>query len=329
MKLVAPFSNLSEVEMLIHCGADELYCGINTPEWAGRFGGRLWMNRRSPDSANLMSLKDLSLAIERAHDNGVPVYLTLNAPYYPEETVGYVLRLCEKLFQEQGVDGFIVADMNLLFHISEREFPARLHLSSLGSCFNRLSADFFHSLGVERIILPRQLRLSEIEELTSRATNAVEFEVFALNDGCYYEEGFCQTSHALGPFCMEQWKIEEVERGLSPLKKEELEANEKNAREYLWVQNNCGSSSRPDGLPEGPCALCWFAHFRDWNIDALKIVGREASFLRKMRSLQLAKAVLDKANEGADRESIRQFARSLRNTPELCDRGYMCYFRDE
>jgi putative protease len=99
-------------------------------------------------------------------------------------------------------------------------------------------------------------------------------------------------------------------------------------REYLWYQNNCGSSFQQNGLPNGPCSLCWFGHFRDWGVTAVKIVGREASFYRKMRSLQLVKAVMAEVKEGGACEKIAQFARSLRATPEYCDKGYMCYFRD-
>ena len=96
----------------------------------------------------------------------------------------------------------------------------------------------------------------------------------------------------------------------------------------MWYQNNCGSSCQKDGLPNGPCSLCWFADFRAWGVAAVKIVGREASFFRKMRSLQLVKAVMDEVREGASANSIAELARSLRKTPEYCEKGYMCYFRE-
>ncbi len=326
MKIVAPLSSFEEAEMLLHFGADELYCGVSTPEWKERFGDQWWMNRRDPSQANIFSLQDIQKVAELAHERDVQVHLTLNASFYPRKIADYVLKLCEKLTSEIHVDGLIVSDLNLLMLLSREKFPVRIHLSSLGSCFNSESVDFYKSLGVKRIILPRQLRLSEINQLISKADTEMEFEVFAVNDGCYFEEGFCQTSHSLGAFCLTGWEVKPRGNGISS---EELQDHLKNFQEYLWYQNNCGSSFQADGLPNGPCSLCSFGHFRDWGVKAVKIVGREASFYRKMRSLQMVKAVMDKVRNGSGPEEIAEYARYLRGTPEYCEKGYMCYFRDD
>jgi putative protease len=323
MKIIAPVTTFKEAEMLLHFGADELYCGVNTPEWNEHFGSRCWMNRRDPSQSNIFSWEDIQNVVKLAHENDVPVHLTLNAPFYPRGSVGYLLKLAEKLVSELCIDGFIVSDFNLLMRLSREKLPVRIHLSSLGSCFNSESVEFYLSLGVKRIILPRQLRLSEISHLIAKANPQMEFEVFALNDGCYFEEGFCQTSHTLGAFCLTDWEVSG--HGVS---QEEVEARLKDSRDYLWYQNNCGSTFQADGLPNGPCSLCWFGQFRDWGIKAVKIVGREASFYRKMRSLQLVRAVMDEVRNGASREKIGEYARSVRGTPEYCEKGYMCYFRE-
>ena len=59
MKIVAPVSSPVEMEMLLHFGADEIYCGVATPEWEDHFGGQWWMNRRSPKGANLVSWEEI------------------------------------------------------------------------------------------------------------------------------------------------------------------------------------------------------------------------------------------------------------------------------
>jgi putative protease len=46
-----------------------------------------------------------------------------------------------------------------------------------------------------------------------------------------------------------------------------------------------------------------------------------------MRSLQLVKAVVDEVSGEANPDDVVRFARALRNTPDYCDKGYMCYFR--
>lgn len=327
MKIIAPISKIEELEMLLHCGADELYCGIRTPEWEKSFG-QWWINRRSPQIANILSLEDLSTITGKAHEKGAQVHIAMNASFYPGAGMDFVLRLCQTLVEKIHVDGLIVSDLNLLMALSLEKLPVRIHLSSLGSCFNSESVAFYQSLGVKRIILPRQLTVSDIDRLIHRSGPAMEFEVFALNDGCFYEEGYCQTSHALGAFCLTAWDMavrHSIKRMVSSY---ELEKNQKKYREYQWFLNNCGSSFQQDGLPNGPCSLCWFGRFRDWGVTAVKIVGREASFVRKMGSIQLVKAVMDKVREKASSEGIASYARHIRNTPAYCDSGHMCYFRE-
>jgi U32 family peptidase len=329
MKIATPVSSVQEVEMLLHYGADELYCGLNTQQWAASLGPRGWMNRRSPSAANLTSESDLKTVVSMAHAGDVPVHVTLNAPFYAGESLDYVVDLAQTLACDLGVDSLIVSDINLLIRLEQKNLPVRLHLSSLGSCFNAPTVDFYRKLGVKRIILPRQLKLSEIKQLVSRAGPEMEFEVFALNDGCVYEEGFCQTTHTMGPFCMTDWQPVPFPMACDEQQLRDLEERVHDLRHYRWYQNNCGSSYQDDGLPNGPCSLCGFSYFRDWGITAVKIVGREASFYRKMRSLQMVKAVMNEIDNGADAGEIKDLARSIRATPDHCRKGYMCYFRDE
>ena len=329
MKIATPVSSVQEVEMLLHYGADELYCGLNTQKWAASLGPRCWMNRRSPSAANLTSETDLKTVVTMAHANDVPVHVTLNAPFYPGESLDYVVGLAESLAGDPGVDSLIVSDVNLLIRLSQKKLPVRLHLSSLGSCFNAYTVEFYRKLGVQRIILPRQLKLSEIRDLVTHAGPGMEFEVFALNDGCVYEEGFCQTTHTMGPFCMTDWQPVPLYIAGNEQQPLDLQARVEDLRRYGWYQNNCGSSYQADGLPNGPCSLCGFRYFKDWGIAAVKIVGREASFYRKMRSLQMVKAVMNEVDRGAGADEIKAMAQSIRATPDHCRQGYMCYFRDE
>ena len=328
MVIVAPVSSVHEVEMLIDNGADELYCGLNPPEWEARVGARWWINRRSPAHASFNSFDDLRETIRRAHRSKVPVYLTVNAPFYPGSAVPYLLDLSQRLVYELEVDGLIVSDLNFLLSLARLDLPASIHLSSLGGCYNRHTVEFYSGLGVRRIILSRQLRRSEIERIVKGAPSGVAFEVFGLNDGCYFEEGYCQASHTLGPFCLSQWEEAAPWTAKGHISSEDLECDREQLRKYLWFQDNCGSSFQKNGLPNGPCSLCWLGQFRDWGVHGVKIVGREASFHRKMASLQLVKAVMDLVRKGGTSEEVSQSALSFRATPELCDTRYMCYYGD-
>ena len=328
MKITAPLSAVNEIDMLLHYGADEIYCGIQPPDWETTFGSLNWLNRRAPKGANLTSVSDIKLVTEKAHDSGAAVHIALNAPFYTEEGIEYVTDLAFKLVDEADIDTVIINDLNLLFRLKETNFPANIHLSSLAGCMNSHAVSFYKSLGIKRVILPRQLQYREIERIVRSFGDEMEFEVFAVNDGCYYEESFCQTTHGVGgPFCLVDARLQPIGSEAVSISSQRLAHHQEQYKSYLWFQNNCGSTFQEDGLPNGPCSLCGFGHFRDWGVTALKVIGREAAFYRKMRSLQMVKAVVDETRLGVLPEEIADFSKKIRSTPEYCEKGYMCYFR--
>ncbi len=329
MKITAPISRLEELEMLLANGADELYCGLHIPEWEKKHGSRWWLNRRDPVQANLATAKDLKEIVSQAHEQDVAIHMTVNSPYYPRNSLVDLTRYIAGILSDIPFDSLIISDINLLSRLSAMRLPVSLHLSSLGACYNSGSVAFYKSLGVKRIILSRHLRLSEIKHLVKRNRHQMEFEVFALNDGCYFEEGLCQTSHALGAFCMSGLNTTVSANGKTGLTPKKMAEKQEELQEYLWFQNNCGSSYHKNGLPNGPCSLCAFGLFRDWGVHAVKVVGREASFHRKLGSMQLTRAVMDLVQQGCPTEEIAELSRHYRDTPELCDKGYLCYFREQ
>jgi hypothetical protein len=63
------------------------------------------------------------------------------------------------------------------------------------------------------------------------------------------------------------------------------------------------------------------------GVTAVKVVGREANTQRKLRSVQMVRAVIERsARVGED--DVKAFAQGLRRKPEYCRSGYMCYYRD-
>src|SRR5262249_33811054 len=119
MKVLAPISSPEELEMLSAAGAEELYCGIVPREWMEKYTGAVWLNRRSPKGGSLESYADLRQLVDSAHKLGLPIFTTLNAPYYTAEQIPLVLDLARRLSEEVGVDALIVTNINLLLRLSE------------------------------------------------------------------------------------------------------------------------------------------------------------------------------------------------------------------
>lgn len=310
MKILAPLKNSQEVLPLLEAGADEFFCGLTPPSWEKRYGGA-WANRRAPLSAGIPDIDDFERVVDSAA--GRPVYVALNAPWYPP---GAVEMLAEfgALLLEKGASALIVADMDLLLALSEGGAASKLHVSSLATCNNSGAATFFRELGVSRVILPRHLTLEEIKEIS---VPGLELEAFLLNDGCVFEEGLCATTHAAGTFCLGDGEGTE---GVTP------ETVERYAF-WKWTLNHCGCQTSR-GYPVGPCGLCALPRLLSIGIASFKVVGREASLARKEKAVELAARAMGIAREGGGPEEIRQAVIDLRGAAPMCESAHLCYYPD-
>lgn len=309
MKILAPLRSSGEVPRLVAEGADEFYCGLTPPGWAESFG-QAWVHRRNPGSAGVPDLEDMRRIVDLARPR--PVYATLNAPSYPAGAVPRLLEFGKLLLEDVGVAALIVAEWELLLALCEQGLGPRLHVSSLASCRNPGAAAFYRSLGVSRVILPRHMTLREIEETV---IPGLEWEVFALNDGCVFEEGICATTHAYGPFCLNDCLAARSGR------------LDRRYEFWKWTLNNCGSQTSR-GYTLGPCGLCALPRLAQIGIASLKVVGREASLARKAASVRLAAVALRHAERGAGPDDIRASVVSMRGAPELCQDAHLCYYPD-
>jgi putative protease len=333
MKILAPIREHDELEMLLAAGADEFYCGVTPREWLERYSGAIWMNRRSPKGSGLDDLGTLRRLADDVHAAGKEIFVTLNAPYYTAEQIPLVLGLARRLGDECGVNALIVSDVNLLMRLSDERLACKLHVSSVAASLNVEAIRFLSNFGPTRVVLPRSLTLPEIAGITKALGDAMEIEVFLLNDGCAFEEGFCATTHhhSVGAFCTSlsemQTRFEWHGPRLTARRERWLRANLDEYRRYVWYLNGNGCGSTAKGLPYGPCGLCAVSDLQRAGVASLKVVGREASAFKKMASVKMAYDVVSRARRGQERFQIVERARSLRGEPQHCDAGYMCYYK--
>jgi hypothetical protein len=207
-------------------------------------------------------------------------------------------------------------------------------VSSILSCRNREAARFYRELGADRVIFPRDVTIEEMGRIAAAAPE-LEYEAFVLNDGCVFEEGGCDTLHLPnrlgGPICLDDYRScpsRADGKGLGAATAAALEDNESRYRSWLWYRFGCGFSVTAEGYPFGPCGLCAMPLMAELGITAIKIVGREAPLERKLRSVELVAAVRERMAEPCRGAGVAAFARGLRQRQDLCDSGYMCYYRE-
>jgi len=328
MKIVAPISNINELEPVLSAGADEIYFGMAPKDWAGRFGLSSISRRMF---GNITEYQEMQAIIDTTHRAAKQSMLVLNAQHYTQAQALSLIQLAER-FSDSGGDAIIIADAALLLEIASLKLNARLHLSSIAACRNTESAKLFESMGANRIIFPRYMKIAEIEAMTQALPN-LEFEAFVLNDGCIYEEGVCHTIHLPqqygGPICMDNYRYSYYRSDGSDITPDEqnlLLQNEKDYAEWAWYKFSCGFSTSKQGYTFGPCGLCAIDDFLRAGLTAIKIAGREAPLERKIKSIELVKSVRDRVERGATKSDILNYATQVRARPDLCESGYMCYY---
>lgn len=175
IELLAPARNMSTAIAAIDHGADAVYMG------APLFGAR-------SQAGN--SLDDISIVAGHAHRFGVRLYVTVNTIVYDSE-LPEVERLIWRLWRA-GVDAVIVQDLAIK---DLRLPPIALHASTQCDTRTPAKARFLESIGFTRLVLARELTVSEIRDI--RNAVAADLEVFVHGALCVSYSGDCQASYAI------------------------------------------------------------------------------------------------------------------------------------
>jgi len=176
VELLAPAKNLECAVSAINYGADAVYIG------ASSFGAR-------HNACN--NIDDIKILVEYAHKFYVKVFCTVNTILDDNEILK-AKELIQNLY-EIGVDAVIIQDLGLL----KLDLPPiPLHAST--QCDNRTleKVQFFENVGLERVILARELSLKEIEHICKN-TN-IEIETFIHGALCVSYSGQCYLSEYIG-----------------------------------------------------------------------------------------------------------------------------------
>lgn len=197
-RVLAPFSAPDDVDILRAAGADELYCGYTPPEAEAHWPTALFTLNRRGEGASFKSFESFREGTGRAHSLGMPVFVTVNGLYTPEQ-YPLLLDLVDRISALEGVTGIIVADLAFILTLLDRGYTKEIHISTGGTCFNSASADFFTGLGAKRIVLPGHTTADEVRAIIGEASLSTDYEIFVTSNltkgTCLFVDGFCTSLH--------------------------------------------------------------------------------------------------------------------------------------
>ncbi len=180
-EILAPAGNYQSFLAAVENGADAVYLGgsdFNARCQAGNF-----------------SEEELQRALDYAHVRSRKVYVTMNvllADQEMEPALDYAFRL-----QEMGVDALIVQDWGFLGTVACIFDKMKLHASTQMTLHNADGVMALREMGVDRVILARELSREDLEDIRQRCPEA-ELEVFVHGALCFSYSGQCLLSSVVG-----------------------------------------------------------------------------------------------------------------------------------
>jgi len=178
-EILAPAGNLEKLKMAFIYGADAVYIG------GAKYGLRA--------AAGNFTIDEIKEGVDYAHSFGRKLYVTVNIIPHNEDLEGLPEYLAE--LGSAGVDALIVSDPSIIMIARDVLPDMELHLSTQASNTNYKSAEFWHRLGIKRIVLARELSFEEIRETIAKSLDTLEFEAFVHGAMCMSYSGRCLLSN--------------------------------------------------------------------------------------------------------------------------------------
>ena len=180
-ELLAPAGDMDCLRAALHYGADAVF-----------LAGKLFGMRSAPKNFDTDELRE---ACELAHGMGKRIYLTCNV--LPREHELSALPAFLKTAQDCGVDAFIIADLGVLEMAKQYAPNVARHVSTQAGVTNSAAANALYHLGASRVVLAREIPLSEVAQIRAQIPEDMEIECFVHGAMCVSFSGRCLISSYL------------------------------------------------------------------------------------------------------------------------------------
>jgi len=176
-ELLSPAGTYKNMMYAFAYGADAVYAG--QPRYSLRVRN------------NDFTMENLQKGITEAHNQGKKFYVASNISPHNTKLKTYLADM--EPIVAMKPDALIMADPGLIHMVREAWPDVPIHLSVQANTVNYAAVKFWHSLGLERVILSRELSIEEIAEIKQQVPE-MELEVFVHGALCIAYSGRCLLS---------------------------------------------------------------------------------------------------------------------------------------
>ncbi|NLB63847.1 MAG: peptidase U32 [Fibrobacter sp.] len=291
-ELLAPAGDMEKLQVALAYGADAVYAGQPQFSLRGRENG-------------FKTVEDLARAIEYCREREKLFYLASNTVPHNNKVLAFQKSLAEIIALEPHA--LIMSDPGMI-HWVRTEFPeTEVHLSVQANTVNYISAKFWHDLGINRVILTRELKLREVEEIIEK-TFPLEIEVFVHGAVCMASSGRCMLSNYLSyrdanqgncnNACRFPWEVKPAAVELHPIENDNpiSKAAESTQEGVIVVEEDQHGTYFMNS--RDLCALPVLEDLVKIGVASVKIEGRTKSPYYLAKSVQAYRLALDAIAKG-------------------------------
>jgi len=175
-ELLSPAGDFEKLKVAFHFGADAVYAGLTD------FSLRAKTKNFNDD--------ELRQAIDYTHSINKKIYITMNIYFTPDETESLIERL--KFIENIKPDGLILSDLGAVYLAKKYAPGIPIHISTQANITNQFAALYLKETGASRIILARELTLTQIKKIKEQTD--ITLEAFIHGAMCIAYSGRCLLS---------------------------------------------------------------------------------------------------------------------------------------
>ena len=277
-ELLMPVGSPDILPLALRFGADAVYLGSDALSLRAK--------------ADNFTDEALAEAIRLTHSFGKRLYLAVNIFAHEAD-----LEEARALFGRLAAwpdkpDAFIVSDLGLLRLAGSLCPQVPVHVSTQTNSTNSETLRFWYELGVRRVVLARELSLTEIAAVRERIPADMETEVFVHGSMCMSYSGRCLISNFLNG--------RDANRGLcsQPCRWKYYLCEETRPGEYLPVEESARGTYLYNSRD-----LCMISHLPELiraGVSSLKVEGRMKNELYVATVARAYRRALDALAEGEE-----------------------------
>lgn len=243
-ELLAPAGDMATLRSAIQAGCDAVY-----------FGSESFNMRAKAKNFSLLELQEVANICKEAH---VKTWLTINTIIFEGEEAE--LRNLIKSAKAAGINGIICWDLSVISIAKQEGMP--FCISTQASIANSMSAEFYGSMGAQRVVLARECSLEKIKEIKQKSE--FEIECFIHGAMCVAISGRC--------FLSQSAFNKSANRGecIQPCRRLYKIYDEQDNKSFLLGEDYLLS-------PKDLCTMPFIDRLIEAGIDSFKIEGRKRS----------------------------------------------------